>query len=199
MILTTDKTNTGSGSVRAPAAIHGLFAIRPSTDAIDNQGVIPFSKNFDTFGIFTRDVEILASASSVLYNQKTEIPACFKVRQSNIHYRMLTLTSQQSPTRILYLSEYWPVEDEASSTIFESTIRQLENTLGIKRTELSLGKLWSETNTVETELSIDDYFNTTFVTASAPDQWAMLNTFHAEYESAFGHAPPLNPQLQWKM
>ncbi|KAH8123687.1 amidase signature enzyme [Trichoderma asperelloides] len=124
-----------SGSVRAPAAIHGLFAIRPSTNAIDNQGVIPFSKNFDTFGIFTRDIEILASTSSVLYNQKEEIPACFK----------------------------------------------------------------SETNTVGTELSIDDYFNTTFVTASSPDQWAMLKKFHAEYESAFGHAPPLNPQLQWKM
>ncbi|KAM0463187.1 hypothetical protein ACHAPV_003314 [Trichoderma viride] len=188
-----------SGSVRAPAAIHGLFAIRPSTDAIDNQGVIPFSKNFDTFGIFTRDIEILASTSSVLYNQQAEIPACFKVRQLNVHYRMLMLTYRQSPTRILYLSEYWPVEDEASSAIFESTIQQLENTLGIKRTELSLGKLWSETNTVGTELSIDDYFNTTFVTASSPDQWAMLKTFHAEYESAFGHAPPLNPQLQWKM
>ncbi|KAL7924435.1 amidase signature domain-containing protein [Trichoderma austrokoningii] len=171
-----------SGSVRAPAAIHGLFAIRPSTDAIDNQGVIPFSKNFDTFGIFTRDIDILSSASSVLYNQKEEIPACFK-----------------SPTRILYLSEYWPVKDEASSAIFENTIQQLESTLGIKRTELSLAKLWSETNTVGTELSIDDYFKTTFVTASAPDQWDMLKKFHAEYQSAFGHAPPLNPQLQWKL
>lgn len=79
MILITDKLITGSGSVRAPAAIHGLFAIRPSTNAIDNQGVIPFSKNFDTFGIFTRDIETLASASSVLYNQNAQIPACFKV------------------------------------------------------------------------------------------------------------------------
>jgi Asp-tRNA(Asn)/Glu-tRNA(Gln) amidotransferase A subunit family amidase len=60
--------------------IHGLFAIRRSTDAIDNQGVIPFSKHFDTFGIFTRDIDILASTSSVLYNQQEEIPACFKVR-----------------------------------------------------------------------------------------------------------------------
>lgn len=70
----------GSGSVRAPAAIHGLFAIRPSTDAIDNKGVIPFSNHFDTFGIFTRDIETLTQASSVLYNQRAEIPSCFKVR-----------------------------------------------------------------------------------------------------------------------
>ncbi|KAL6904137.1 amidase signature domain-containing protein [Trichoderma evansii] len=144
-----------SGSVRAPAAIHGLFAIRPSTNAIDNQGVIPFSKNFDTFGVFSRDIEILASASSVLYNlynQKAEIPACFK-----------------NPTRIIYLSEYWPVKDEASSAVFENTIRQLENTLGIKRIQLSLSKLWSETNTVGPELSIDDYFSMTFVIVSFPD------------------------------
>ncbi|KAG8406042.1 hypothetical protein J3458_021382 [Metarhizium acridum] len=102
-----------SGSVRAPAAVHGLFGIRPSTDAIDNEGVIPFSKNFDTFGIFTRDMGTLALTSSVLYNQKGEIPACFK--------------------RIIYLSEYWPVGDEASSVVFEDTIRQLESTLGIKK------------------------------------------------------------------
>jgi hypothetical protein len=109
------------------------------------------------------------------------------------------LIPSQSPTRILYLSEYWPVEDKASSAIFESTIQQFENTLGTKRTKLSLSKLWAETNTVGTELSIDDYFNSTFVTASAPDQYAMLKSFHIEYEKAFGHAPPLNPQLQWKM
>lgn len=39
----------------------------------------------------------------------------------------------------------------------------------------------------------------TFVTSTAPDQWAMLKRFNAEFESEFGHAPPLNPQLQWKM
>ncbi|KKZ66861.1 hypothetical protein EMCG_07467 [[Emmonsia] crescens] len=171
-----------SGSVRAPAAIHGLFAIRPSTDAIDNKGVIPFSNHFDTFGIFTRDIETLTTASSVLYNQRAEIPSCFK-----------------KPTRIIYLSEYWPVEDTASSAVFESVIVKLENAIGTKRTNLSLGKLWAETNPVGTDISIDDYFKTTFVSASAPDQWNMLKSFHAEYNSVFGHAPALNPQLQWKM
>ncbi|CAG7975139.1 unnamed protein product [Penicillium salamii] len=171
-----------SGSVRAPAAIHGVFGIRPSTGAIDNGGVIPFSKNFDTFGLFTRDIDTLSRASSVLYNQDAEITTCFK-----------------KPTRIVYLTEYWPVEDEASSVVFERNIQQLEKTLGTKRTELSLGKLWSETNPVGTNLSIGDFFNNTFVTASSPDQWDMLKNFHAEYHDAFGHAPPLNPQLQWKM
>lgn len=109
------------------------------------------------------------------------------------------LTLQQKPTRIVYLTEYWPVEDEASSVVFELNIQQLEKTLGTKRTELSLGKLWSETNPVGTNLSIDDFFNNTLVTASSPDQWDMLKNFHAEYHDAFGHAPPLNPQLQWKM
>jgi len=73
------KKYTGSGSVRAPAAINGVFGIRPSTGAIDNQGVIPFSKNFDTFGIFTRDMETLSKASAVLYNMAAGLSACFKV------------------------------------------------------------------------------------------------------------------------
>ncbi|EGC47731.1 amidase [Histoplasma capsulatum var. duboisii H88] len=171
-----------SGSVRAPAAIHGLFAIRPSTDAIDNKGVIPFSKNFDTFGIFARNIETLTTASSVLYNQHAEIPSCFK-----------------KPKRIIYLSEYWPVDDKASSSVFESVIGKLENAIGTKRTNLSLSKLWAETNPVGTAVSIDDYFRTTFVSASAPDQWNMLKGFHSEYHRIFGHSPTLNPQLQWKM
>ncbi|CAG8371447.1 unnamed protein product [Penicillium salamii] len=171
-----------TGSVRAPAAVHGLFGIRPSTGAIDNEGVIPFSKNFDTFGLFTRDNDTLKRVSSVLYNQNAEIPACFK-----------------TPTRIVYLTEHWPVKDEASSAVFEHTIHQLEKTLGTKRTNLSLGKIWSETNPARTNVSIDDIFNNTFVTASSPDQWDMIKKFSAEYYAAFGHAPPLNPQLQWKM
>ncbi|KAJ5481278.1 amidase [Penicillium sp. IBT 31633x] len=171
-----------SGSVRAPAAIHGVFGIRPSTGAIDNGGVIPFSKNFDTFELFTRDIDTLSRVSFVLYNQNAEIPSSFK-----------------KPTRIVYLSEYWPVEDEASSAVFERTIQQLEKTLATKRTELSLGKLWLETNPVGTNASIDDFFHDTFVTASSPDQWDMLKEFYVEYHDAFGHAPPLNPQLQWKM
>ncbi|KAJ5113150.1 amidase [Penicillium angulare] len=171
-----------SGSIRAPAAAHGLFGIRPSTDAIENEGVIPFSKNFDTFGVFTRDMKTLTLASSVLYSQTAEVSSCF-----------------EKPTRLVYLSEYWPVEDTESSVIFERSIEKLERALGIKRTELSLGKLWSETNPVGTSLSIDDYFKKTFVTASAPDQWDMLKKFHLEFQNAFGHAPPLNPQLQWKM
>ncbi|KAL2369276.1 amidase [Blastomyces gilchristii SLH14081] len=171
-----------SGSVRAPAAVHGLFAIRPSTDAIDNKGVIPFSKNFDTFGIFTRNIETLTAASSVLYNQHAEIHSCFK-----------------KPTRIIYPNEYWPVEDMASSAVFESVIGKLENAIGTKRTSISLSGLWAETNPVGTDVSIDDYFKTTFVSASAPDQWRMLKNFHSEYSSVFGHSPPVNPQLQWKM
>lgn len=87
----------------------------------------------------------------------------------------------------------------ASSAVFESVIGKLENAIGTKRTNLSLGKLWAETNPVGTDISIDDYFKTTFVSASAPDQWSMLKSFHAEYNNVFGHAPALNPQLQWKM
>lgn len=75
--------SAGSGSIRAPAAVHGLFGIRPSTGAIDNEGVIPFSKNFDTFGVFTRDIGTLVSAAETLYTKKVDNRACFKVRRGS--------------------------------------------------------------------------------------------------------------------
>ncbi|KAJ5929901.1 amidase [Penicillium verhagenii] len=87
-IFIANIETTGSGSIRAPAAIHGLFGIRPSTDAIGNEGVIPFSKNFDTFGVFTREIGTLVSAASTLYTKEVDGRTCFKPKYLIPHSKM---------------------------------------------------------------------------------------------------------------
>jgi hypothetical protein len=77
---------------------------------------------------------------------------------------------QQKPPRIKKVTDYGPIVDETSSKDFERTIQKHENVIGTKRIELKLGRLWSETNSIGISASIDKYFNTTFVTASAPAQ-----------------------------
>jgi amidase len=58
-------SDTG-GSVRIPAALNGIFGIRPSHGAVDISGVMPLAPSFDTVGWFARDAALLAKVGDVL-------------------------------------------------------------------------------------------------------------------------------------
>ncbi len=58
-------TDTG-GSVRIPAALNGIFGIRPSHGAVDMAGVIPLARSHDTIGWFTRGAALLEAVGDVL-------------------------------------------------------------------------------------------------------------------------------------
>jgi amidase len=62
---------TGSAcSVRLPAALCGIYGIRPTHGRISLHGVVPLSPSLDTIGWFTRSPDLLASVGSVLLNSK---------------------------------------------------------------------------------------------------------------------------------
>lgn len=58
-------TDTG-GSVRIPAALNGIFGIRPSHDAVDETGCMTLAESFDTVGWFARDAGLLRRVGDVL-------------------------------------------------------------------------------------------------------------------------------------
>lgn len=58
-------SDTG-GSVRIPAALNGIFGIRPTHDVVDINGVMPLARSFDTVGWFTRRAELLRRVGEVL-------------------------------------------------------------------------------------------------------------------------------------
>jgi amidase len=58
-------TDTG-GSVRIPAALNGIFGIRPSHGVVDDRGVMVLSKSHDTVGWFARDIDLLVRVGDVL-------------------------------------------------------------------------------------------------------------------------------------
>jgi amidase len=58
-------SDTG-GSVRIPAALNGIFGIRPTHDAVDSNGVMPLARSFDTVGWFARRAELLRRVGEVL-------------------------------------------------------------------------------------------------------------------------------------
>ncbi len=64
-------SDTG-GSVRIPAALQGIFGIRPSHGLVDDTGVMPLAPSFDTVGWFARSAEILRRVGDVLLPPQTK-------------------------------------------------------------------------------------------------------------------------------
>jgi len=58
-------SDTG-GSVRVPAALNGIFGIRPTHGAVDVSGVMPLAPSFDTAGWFAKGARALRLAGEVL-------------------------------------------------------------------------------------------------------------------------------------
>jgi amidase len=63
-------SDTG-GSVRVPAAVCGIYGIRPSHGRVDSAGVMPLAASFDVVGWFARDGQLLARVGEVLLGPDT--------------------------------------------------------------------------------------------------------------------------------
>ncbi|MEY4018945.1 MAG: hypothetical protein RLZZ590_245 [Actinomycetota bacterium] len=54
-----------AGSGRVPAALHGLFGIKPTRGLLSNAGVVPACRSLDCVTIFARDLELAQRAFDV--------------------------------------------------------------------------------------------------------------------------------------
>lgn len=171
----------GCGSLRSPAAIEGLFSMRPSHGSISIDGIIPWGSSFDTFGGLARDAQLFNTISELLYGSPE-----FQ-------------SPKNRPKRILLPTDFWPVAHEESQAAFEVFVTNLESYLGVNRTTISMTELWKKTNPVGTNKSIEEYFHNTLPYAYAPTQWETYAGFQEDYIQKFGDAPYFNPEGQFKM
>jgi amidase len=66
-------SDTG-GSVRVPAAVCGIYGLRPSHGRVPIDGVMPLASSFDTVGWFAREAAVLARVGAVLLGEDTTVP-----------------------------------------------------------------------------------------------------------------------------
>ncbi|MCO5070562.1 MAG: amidase [Rhizobiaceae bacterium] len=66
-------SDTG-GSIRAPASFCGLVGLRTTHGAISLDGTMPLAPSFDTFGWFTRDIELYERVGTVLLGPAMSAP-----------------------------------------------------------------------------------------------------------------------------
>ena len=171
----------GCGSIRAPAAVGGLFSLRPSHGVTSTKGIIPWGAEFDTFGGLARDVAVLETISRLLYSCQSP--------HAQLH----------KPRKIFYPSDFWPVAEESQQNLFNSFIARLEGYTDTKCVPINLDDNWKENNPVGTNKSLAEYFNNTLPWAYAKTQYQTYKNFQNDYINTFGHTPYFNPEGQFKM
>ncbi|QYT05271.1 Amidase domain-containing protein [Trichoderma simmonsii] len=171
------------GSIRSPSAAQGIFGMRPTLGAANTTGLVPYSSNWDTIGGFARTATEFKTLAQALYGS-TET-------QGKIY---------EKPTKLIYLTDYWPVNHEESQMVMESFIVRVEKFLGVNRTNINLADTWKRTHPEGADESISRYFHHAFDWSANRDQWTgLLNPFIEEYTDRMGKPPILNPQVRFKV
>jgi hypothetical protein len=68
------------------------------------------------------------------------------------------------PRKILYPLDFFPQADEQHQTMTELFVRELENFIGVKRTEISISGRWDECPPVEANgRSMAEYLDKVFI------------------------------------
>ena len=171
----------GCGSLRAPAAVEGLFSMRPSHRLTSVQGIIPQGSEFDTFGGFARDLKIPDTISHTLDSHQ------------------LNQNPVVKPRKIFLPSEYWPVDNGDQQSLFSDFIARLEQYTGAKSISISLEDNWAKNNAIGTDKSLTDYFSSTLPWAYGKTRYQTYQSFQSDFVNKFGHTPYFNPEGQFKM
>ena len=101
-------SDTG-GSVRVPAALTGLFGIRPSHGRIPTTGMRPLAESFDTLGWFAPDAMLLARVGAVLLGPDS---------------------AAWHPRTLVLAEEAWASADPAVRDALEPALFRLEDRFG---------------------------------------------------------------------
>jgi len=148
-------TDTG-GSIRHPAAVNGLYGIRPSLGSVDSAGLV-CSKWTDTTGVFARSARIARDTMAVLmdpqWRSQRDFPSMDmtdgrKKYKDKYKYKLLYAVNAPDDTT----NKFFPpngLESEAqtpASQHLETFVSALEKHLNCKRQEVCIPELWTRTH-----------------------------------------------------
>jgi amidase len=101
-------SDTG-GSVRIPAALCGIFGIRPSHGRVSLTGVMPLAPSFDTVGWFTREANLLRRVGEILLGPDA---------------------AEAAPSRLYLMADGFELADEAVREALVPSLAALSDLLG---------------------------------------------------------------------
>ncbi|CAI6084958.1 unnamed protein product [Clonostachys chloroleuca] len=166
------------GSIIGPAAHHGLFGLRPSLGSVPMLGIVPFSKQLDTVGPFTRTASLATKVMQVL--TAADMTALQYLKNIQLLYPADMFGS---------LPEY--------STFTEPFIQQLEEFLGVKRVNVSIREKFKEQD-IAGGKSIDEFLSQTAARIQLFDCYRSCAPFLDEYKKTFNKTAFADPYIRFK-
>ncbi|KAJ8132731.1 hypothetical protein O1611_g892 [Lasiodiplodia mahajangana] len=93
------------GSIIRPASFSGVFAMKPTHDAISTEGQKAFAPTFDTFGFFARSIEDLQLLADVFALHDDEPPGEVPIEQVSVALIKTPLWASAGPGTIAAVDE----------------------------------------------------------------------------------------------
>ncbi|GAB1312459.1 hypothetical protein MFIFM68171_02669 [Madurella fahalii] len=176
-------SDTG-GSIRGPATVMGLFAIRPTHSAERLHGILPISPDMDTPGLVCRDTELFYQLSRHLFSHTEPLA------RSECEVRDM-------PSILLFPTDYWETwRGNPAMEIMEEAVCRLEKYLDVERTTDSLAQRWLDGNPTNSRTSIGEYLQDTFMTLLWQGYYENLSRFIEEYKKKYNNPPYVHPVIQ---
>ncbi|KAJ8131951.1 hypothetical protein O1611_g1673 [Lasiodiplodia mahajangana] len=189
-------SDTG-GSIRGPAAVMGLFALRPSQAYANMEGILPIISGIDTPGIVCRDIDLMHEVSTALFKSLDQTLDCGEeiAKEPPGDNRR---TEFRVPKKLLYPSDYWDSWlSNRQRDILESFVQKLERFLGVERTPINLAKKWiNESPAGNHRTPIEDYLKDTFMNLLWRGYHDEYQMFRDDHQKKFGHPPYVHPVIQ---
>ncbi|KAI1128107.1 amidase signature domain-containing protein [Nemania abortiva] len=194
-------SDTG-GSIRGPAAVMGLFALRPSQAHANMEGILPIIQGIDTPGLVCRDIARLHKVSKALFKSPSpKMTAAGKIANGDPNGGKRV--DFRRPAKILYPSDYWgPWLSNSHRNALEQRdavecfVQKLEEFLGIDRTPINLAEEWIQRNPANSQSRIEVYLEDTFMNLLCRGYHDEYQTFQKEYRAKFGNPPYVHPVIQ---
>ncbi|OGM41183.1 hypothetical protein ABOM_009550 [Aspergillus bombycis] len=186
-------TDTGS-SIRLPAAVAGVYGQRPSQGMMSLDFALPVSHPSDTAGVFSRDPKKWAQFAKAWYTTTMQQPS----NMTGLPPYDVPDTDQ-FPTRLVYLSDFLPLNQAATAPIWQSFISNLTHMFNMTVETINFTAVAQSTS----EPAISTILEAkTMDTIWTWDQWRLigeplLSTWGNMFEGRF---PPLDPthRDQWQ-
>jgi Asp-tRNA(Asn)/Glu-tRNA(Gln) amidotransferase A subunit family amidase len=122
-----------------PASFCGVYGFKPTFGSISRKGVLPGSENFDTLGVFARNVEDCGLLAEVLMRHDPADPA-MRLQTAPPLTRVASEEPPVPPRFAFVPTAYWDRAEDSTQEAFRELISVLEGAA----VEVELGKSYDD-------------------------------------------------------
>ncbi|KIX10283.1 uncharacterized protein Z518_01365 [Rhinocladiella mackenziei CBS 650.93] len=174
-----------NGSGRRPAHWSGCFALRPSHGVLDAEGFVPSFRLFDTPTFFGRDIHKCRAFAAAWYGENLPNPI------------------PNLPLKIIVATDYLNViANRAQLEVIEKFVKDLEQSLGVQRQNVSFDESWDSSPPVEAEGQVlSDFMKHACRNSFFHDDYHSLDSFREDYSEKYSKMPYVSPPVrkQWDL